>query len=478
MSTSKQSLKPLILKHYPEATALIRVEDELSAKTLFGTNGIRGVVNQELTPEFVVKVGVAIGTYFGGGRILIGYDCRTSNILFLNAITAGLISTGCTVLEGGCAPTPAIQYAVNHFKLDGGIIVTASHNPAEYNGIKVTGCDGTEISREEEEKIEKTFFEGNFTRKAWNQLGSIQSFPGVIDTYKEAVKTHLDVVAIGRTPFKVVVDPVNSVGGLVTPSLLKDLGCTVVTINAQLDGDFSRPPEPKPETLSDLSTAVKAFHADLGVAHDGDADRCMFVDERGTVVWGDKTSAVLLNYVLKKIGKSTVVTPISSSKLLEDIAKQNGSKLVWTRVGSTIVTNTMKDLGAKVGFEGNGGFFYAPHQPVRDGALAASMMLEVLATSGKQLSKLIEELPKYAIVKERIECPNDKKPQVVAKMLKQTEGMNRLTIDGVKVFFDDGSVLIRPSGTEAIYRVIAEAQGEERAREIADWGIALVTEAL
>ena len=137
MSTSKQSLKPLILKHYPEATALIRVEDELSAKTLFGTNGIRGVVNQELTPEFVVKVGVAIGTYFGGGRILIGYDCRTSNILFLNAITAGLISTGCTVLEGGCAPTPAIQYAVNHFKLDGGIIVTASHNPAEYNGIKL-----------------------------------------------------------------------------------------------------------------------------------------------------------------------------------------------------------------------------------------------------------------------------------------------------------------------------------------------------
>jgi phosphomannomutase/phosphoglucomutase len=228
------------LKQYPETTALKRVEEELSAKTLFGTNGIRGVVNQDLTPEFVVKVGVAIGTYFGGGRILIGHDCRTSNIIFLNAITAGLASTGCHVLEGGCAPTPALQYAVNCFKLDGAVIVTASHNPAEYNGIKVVGCDGTEISREEEEKIEKVYFEGSFNRRAWDQLGSIQSFPGVIDMYKEAVKSHLDVEAIRRTSFKVVVDPVNSVGGLVTPSLLKDLGCNVVTINAQLDGDFSR----------------------------------------------------------------------------------------------------------------------------------------------------------------------------------------------------------------------------------------------
>jgi len=450
----------------------------VSTKTLFGTNGIRGVVNQELTPEFVVKVGVAIGTYFDGGRILIGHDCRTSNTIFMNAITAGLASTGCHVLTGGCAPTPALQYAVHRFTLDGAVIVTASHNPAEYNGIKVVGRDGTEIARDEEEKIERTFFEEAFTRREWNHLGRIQSFPGVIDAYKEAVTSHLDVDAIGRTPFKVVVDPVNSVGGLVTPSLLKALGCTVVTINAQLDGEFSRPPEPKPETLGDLSAVVKALHADLGVAHDGDADRCMFVDEQGTVVWGDKAGAVLVDYVLKKLGESTVVTPISSSKLLEDIVKRNGSHLVWTRVGSTIVTTTMKELGAEVGFEDNGGFFYAPHQPVRDGALAAAMMLEVLANSGKPLSKLIEALPRYALVKERIECPDDRKPHVLAKVLQQTEGMNRLTIDGVKVFFDDGSVLVRPSGTEAIYRVYAEAHGEERAREIAAWGVALVTNAL
>ncbi len=450
----------------------------MSEKTLFGTNGIRGVVNEELTPEFVVKVGVAIGTYFEGGRILIGHDCRTSNAIFENAITAGLASTGCQVLMGGCAPTPALQYAVHRFPLDGAVIITASHNPAEYNGIKVVGPDGTEITREEEEKIERTFFNEGFTRRPWNRLGCVQPFPGVIDAYKDAVTSHLDVDAIKRTPFKVVVDPVNSVGGLVTPALLRALGCTVVTINAQLDGEFSRPPEPKPETLGDLSAAVKAFHADLGVAHDGDADRCMFVDEEGAVVWGDKAGAVLVDYVLHKRGVSTVVTPISSSRLLEDIVKRSGSNLVWTRVGSTIVTTTMKELGAEVGFEDNGGFFYAPHQPVRDGALAAAMMLEVLAKTGQPLSKLVEALPRYALVKERIECPEDRKPQVLAKVLQQTEGMNRLTIDGVKVFFDDGSVLVRPSGTEAIFRVYAEAREEDRAREIAAWGVALVTNAL
>lgn len=450
----------------------------MSARTLFGTNGIREIVNQKLTPEFVVKVGVAVGTYYGGGNILIGYDSRTSNIIFSNAITAGLASTGCNVFNGGPSPTPALQYAVKHFKLDGAVIITASHNPPEYNGIKVVARDGLELSRDEEEKIERMFFEEVFVRREWNRLGRVTPFPGVILAYKEAVKTHLDVEAIRRKALKVVVDPVNSVGSLVTPSLLKEVGCKVVTLNAQLDGDFSREPEPKPETLGDLAATVKALNADLGVAHDGDADRCMFVDELGNIVWGDKTGAILVEYILKKIGKSTVVTPISSSKLLEDIVKRNGSKLVWTRVGSTIVTNTMKDVGADVGFEDNGGLFFTPHQPVRDGALAASMMVEVLVKSGKPLSKLIDALPKYALVKERIECPNEKKPLVLEKVLKQTEGLNRLTMDGVKIFFDDGSVLIRPSGTEAVYRIYAEAREDTRAREIANWGVSLVKKAL
>lgn len=449
-----------------------------SDKILFGTNGIRGIVNQDMTPEFIARIGVAIGTFFEGGDILIGYDGRTSNIFISRAIVSGLVSTGCNVFDGGYAPTPALQYSVKHFRMNGAVIITASHNPPEYNGIKVVADDGVEISREDEVKIENIFFEERFSRRRWNSLGRLTNSPEVIDVYKNAVKNYIDVESIKKERFKVIIDPVNSVGSLVTPSLLKELGCEVVTINAQIDGDFSRLPEPNPETLGDLSATVKALNADLGVAHDGDADRCIFVDEKGEVCWGDKTGALIVDYLLKRDGKGTVVTPISSSKLLEDIVFQNDSKLLWTRVGSTIVTKRMQEVEAEIGLEDNGGLFYARHQPVRDGPFAALVMLEILAKRGETLSVLIDKLPQYFLIKERIVCPNEKKSSVLKKILEQTDGKNRLTIDGVKIFFDDGSVLMRPSGTEAVYRVYAEAKDENRAKEIADWGIQLVKNAL
>jgi phosphomannomutase/phosphoglucomutase len=445
---------------------------------LFGTNGIRGIVNQDMTPELVARIGVAIGTFFGGGDILIGYDGRTSNIFISTAIISGLVSTGCNVYDGGYAPTPALQYSVKHFSMNGAVIITASHNPPEYNGIKVVADDGVEISREEEIKIEDIFFQERFSRTGWNRLGRLTDCPNVIDVYKNAVKNYIDVESIKKERFKVVIDPVNSVGGLVTPSLLKELGCEVVTINAQIDGDFSRLPEPNSETLGDLSATVKALKADLGVAHDGDADRCVFVDEKGEVCWGDKTGALIVDYLLKRDGKGTVVTPISSSKLLEDIVFQNDSKLLWTRVGSTIVTKKMQEEEAEIGLEDNGGLFYASHQPVRDGPFAALIMLEILAKKRQTLSVLIDKLPLYFLIKERIICPNEKKSSVLAKILEETDGTNRLTIDGVKIFFDDGSVLMRPSGTEAVYRVYAEAKDENRAKEIAKWGVQLVKNAL
>ena len=291
----------------------------MSNKRLFGTNGIRGIVNQELTPEFVVKVGTAIGTYFGNRDIIVGYDSRTSNGIMSRAVMAGLASTGCNVLDGGQAPTPAIQYAVKHFKLGGAVIVTASHNPPEYNGIKVVSDDGVEIGYEDELKIEATFFNEQLARASWNQLGGISPFPNIIKTYTNAIKTHIDVDAIKKQRFKVIIDPVNSVGGLVTPYLLKELGCKVITINAQIDGVFSRMPEPTPESLEELSSTVHALNADLGVAHDGDADRCMFVNELGRVVWGDKTGAIIIEHIIEKLGACTIVTPISSSRLLEEV---------------------------------------------------------------------------------------------------------------------------------------------------------------
>ncbi len=447
----------------------------MAIQTLFGTNGVRGVVNKDFTPEFVTKLGMAAGTYFGGGDILIGYDGRTSNLMLSRAAIAGLASTGCNVYDGGLAPTPAIQFATKRFGFDGSVIITASHNPPEYNGFKVIATDGVEVPREEEVKIENIFFAETFRRREWSELGNITEFTGIIEAYKEGVKRHLDVEAIRKAGFRVVVDPANSVGALVTPYLLRELGCEVITVNAQLDGNFpGRMPEPKPETLGGLSSIVKAVKADLGVAHDGDADRAIFVDETGDVRWGDKTGAIVVDYLLQRNKGGVVVTPVSSSKLVEEIIEARGGSLVWTKVGSIIVSRKMLEVNSLVSFEENGGIFYGPHQPVRDGPMATGLLLEIMAKTGKTLGQLVEGLPTYHLVKERVECPNEAKQRVLEKLMRLTEGYDRITIDGVKVLLKDGAVLIRPSGTEPIYRIYAEAKDEKRAEEIAEWGVGLV----
>lgn len=446
---------------------------------LFGTNGIRGIFNKELTPEFTTELGLAIGSYFTDSKIVVGYDSRTSSFLLSRAVISGLLSTGCSVHDAGYAPTPAIQFAVRHYHLDGAVIVTASHNPPEYNGIKVVAKDGVEIARYEEEVIEARYFKKNYRRGAWDALGSYYLFPTIIDTYEEAVKSKIDVEAVRAKRFKVVVDPANSVGSLSTPHILRDLGCELISINAHLDGTFpGRLPEPKPETLGALAVTVKAVDADLGVAHDGDADRCIFVDETGVVCSGDRTGALIVDYLLLRHSSATVVTPISSSQIIADITLRRGAKLVWTKVGSTTVSKRMQELNAVIGLEDNGGLFYAPHQPVRDGGFAASLMLEILAKSEQTLSELLKDLPQYTVIKERVECPNKLKQAVLRGIIARTNGLNRQTLDGVKVFYEDGSVLIRPSGTEAIYRVYAEAKDERRAKEIAVWGLSLVNQCL
>jgi phosphomannomutase/phosphoglucomutase len=428
-----------------------------------------------MTAEFAAKVGAAIGTYFGKSNILIGYDVRTSNIFISRAIAAGAMSCGCSIHDVGLAPTPAIQFAVKRFGLDGAIIVTASHNPPEYNGIKVVASDGVEIDRGQEEQIESIFFGEKFSRVSWGEIGLFEPFFGAIETYKEAVMSHIDVDAIKKRSFNIVVDPANSVGALATPDLLRELGCKVTTINANLDGHFpGRIPEPRPDTLVQLSKAVMAFGAELGVAHDGDADRCIFADERGEIVLGDETGAIIIDWVLERHPKAVVVTPVSSSKVVEDIVKRHGCRLIWTEVGSTTVSRRMLQEDSIISMEDNGGVFYAPHQAVRDGAMSVALMLNILAERGKHLSQLVDELPKYSIIKERIEVPNEKKGDILRGVLEDTKDLDRITLDGVKVTFRDASVLIRPSGTEAIFRVNVEAENGTRARELADWGTRLV----
>ena len=440
----------------------------LGQRRLFGTNGIRGVVNKELTPEMTIKIGSAIGTFFKHAKLLVGYDARTSSPMLARAVIAGLNATGCDVLFAGIAPTPALQYAVKYHKIDGAVIITASHNPPEYNGIKVVWNDGIEISREQEIEVENIFFEEKVEYADWDKIGKTSELTGIIDDYIEAIKQHVDVVEITKKHFHVVADAANSVGNLTAPRLLRELGCKVTTINGNIDGTFpGRPPEPRPENLKDLALTVKAVNADLGVAYDGDADRSIFVDEHGEIHWGDKTFALVEKYFLKENPGEKIVTPISSSTLVKDIADAYNGKIVWTKVGSVTVSQTMKKLSAKLGGEENGGIFYGLHQSVRDGAMATALILDIMTKTGEKLSKLLGELPKYFIEKGKVECPEEIKQKALEKLVKQVRSLNINTIDGVKIWFENKSdILIRPSGTEPIYRLYAEAKTEEKAIQL------------
>jgi phosphomannomutase/phosphoglucomutase len=440
----------------------------LRGRRLFGTNGIRGLVNKELTPQMAAEVGCAIGTFFNNGTLAVGYDARTSGPMLARAVVAGLTAAGCDVLLAGMVPTPTLQYAVKHNKLKGGVIITASHNPPEYNGIKVVWNDGVEISREQEIAVEDIYFNERARLSKWTDIGETRDLPRVIDDYIEAIKKHVKTAAISRKHFHVVVDAGNSVGSLVAPRLLRELGCKVTTINANIDGTFpGRPPEPRPENLGDLALTVKAKNADLGVAYDGDADRSIFVDEEGQIHVGDKTFALVEKYFLEDNPNEQVVTPVSSSSLIKDVADTYKGKIVWTKVGSVTVSQTMKKLKAKLGGEENGGIFYGPHQPVRDGAMSTALILQIMARTEKKLSKLVRELPQYFIEKDKVECKEELKEKVLEKLISEVKRMNTDTIDGVKIWFEDKqAILIRPSGTEPIYRLYAEAKTKQKAQKL------------
>jgi phosphomannomutase/phosphoglucomutase len=448
----------------------------MNSKKLFGTNGIRGLVNKELTPEMAIKVGSAIGTFFGKKNLLVGHDARTSGPMFAKAVISGLTATGCNVFFAGMAPTPALQYAVKNHHMDGGVIITASHNPPEYNGIKVIWNDGIEISHEQETEIENIYFENKPVFAEWDKLGAKQELAVVNDEYVEAIKKHVNVSKIAEKHYHVVVDAANSVGGLTAPRLLRELGCKITTLNANIDGTFpGRLPEPRPENLKDIAVVVKAVGADLGVAFDGDADRSIFVAEDGVIYWGDKTFALIEKHFLIENPNSKIVTPVSSSTLVKDVAEAYKGEIVWTKVGSVTVSQTMKEVKAKLGGEENGGVFYGPHQAVRDGAMTTALILDIMAKTGEKLSELIAEQPGYFIEKGKVECPEDKKEKVLKKLLELEKSANISTIDGVKIWFEDKSaILVRPSGTEPIYRLYAEAKNQEKALKlISDYSVTL-----
>jgi phosphomannomutase/phosphoglucomutase len=446
---------------------------------LFGTNGIRGVVGEGMTADLAVGIGRAVGTFFNGGPVALARDTRLSGPMLARAAASGLMSAGSSVIDLGVVPTPCAQYFVaKSGRVKGALIVTASHNPREFNGLKAIDSRGMEMSREDEEAIEAIYFEGRFRVAPWSDVGSIRSDDTAIHRYTEGILSKVDADEIRRRAPMVVLDSGNGAGCVVTPYLLRALGCRVLTLNGQPDGAFpGRMPEPTADHLGDLMRLVPEVHADLGIAHDGDADRATFVDETGAFVVGDKSLALLAGAAVRGRG-GTVVTPVSTSSLLDDVVRPSGAKVVRTRVGSPIVGRTMFESGATFGGEENGGVIFPDHQLCRDGAMAAAKMIELIAHAGKPLSALLAALPQYHIQKGKVEVPVEKREAVLAQIVKLAKGRKVDTTDGVKILESDGSVLVRPSGTEPIFRVYAESKDPSRAKALLAEGLGLVGKAL
>jgi phosphomannomutase/phosphoglucomutase len=435
---------------------------------MFGTNGVRGVANVTLTPELALRLGKAMGTYFGSGRVLIGGDARLSTPMLKAAVTAGLQSVGCEVVEAGTAPTPALQLALKHGRFDGGCIITASHNPPEYNGIKAVDKDGTELSRAQEERIEDIYHEQRFATAGWESLQPVRALPDVNERYVQTVLGLVDREAIARRGFQVVMDCSNGAACYAAPYLLRRLGCGVVTLNAQPDGTFpGHESEPVQENARELMATVQTLRADAGFIQDGDADRAIFVDEQARYVLGDHSLAVMAAQVVKRRGGGLVVTPVSTSSCVEDMVRPLGGRVHYTRVGSPTVAHAMKEKGAVFGGEENGGLIFPEHQHVRDGLLSIARMLEAMAASGKPLSSLLADVPRYANVKAKVHVPDEAKGPILERFAAAQRGRVDTT-DGVKTFDDDGWVLVRASGTEPLIRVFAESKREEHARQLAE----------
>jgi len=427
----------------------------------FGTNGIRGVFSEDFTLEFVHDMTLAIGSYFERGPVLIGYDGRESSPIICKVVSSALNSIGIDCNVAGIVPTPCLEFAVKTLKYSGGIMITASHNPPQYNGIKPTAKDGVEISREDELIIEDIYL-----KKSWITNPSKWGTTGIedrtIETYLNEILSHIDSKLIESKKFRVVLDLGNGAQAVSAPDFCKKLQCKTFLVNEKIDGSFpGRGSEPTPQNLSILSKTVVENSADIGIAFDGDGDRSIFCDNKGDILTGDKSALVLTQHILKKNPNSLVITCLNSGSNIEKISELFNSKVIRTKVGSVEISRKMVSTDALIGFEENGGFMYGKHNQVRDGCMTLGLMLDLLASSEKSLSYVISILPPSFTTKDKIQCPPEKIKKLISTLKDEFPGSDMT--DGIKITVDPKNwVMIRPSGTEPIVRVYAESENQEK----------------
>ena len=436
---------------------------------MFGTNGIRGIANEYLECNMLVKIGMSIAKVLGPGPIAIAMDTRTSSDMIRSAVSAGIMSMGCDIHDLGMVPTPALQYYVkSHDNVTGGVMITASHNPPEFNGVKCVSADGTECNPEEERAIEDAF-DVELKTVPWDRIGSEVVISDAAEQYIESIIAKADVELLKKAKLSICVDCSNGAASFTTPELLRRLGVKIFAINSCPDGMFpGHHSEPVEANLTELIRTTPFVKADMGAAHDGDADRCVFVTSSGRYLPGDVSLALLSkNAVMISKGSKKVVTTVAVSSMVSDAVKEAGGSVELTAVGSPKVARRMMNCGGIIGGEDNGGIIIAEHQYCRDGAMAIVRMLESIARNGP-LDEQVDKLPKYTTIKHVLPCPDDVKEKLLSTLKENHKNDKVNDLDGVRIDYDDGWAIMRPSGTEPKFRVTSESKDEKVAKERAD----------
>jgi len=446
---------------------------------IFRAYDIRGVFDKDLTPEIARKIGLAFGTIIDD-EVVVGRDTRISGPVLRDAITSGLISTGCDVIDIGIVPSPLTRFYVAYHKKSGGIMITGSHNPAEYNGFYLIGKNGFPLETGTKrmtstERVKKIFYSEEYKKS--EKPGKVELDNTILNDYEKFILKHLKI----EKGLNVILDTCNGPAGIIAPKLFETVGCKVKVINEKLDGNFpGHKPEPRPENLTELVKIVKKEKADIGVAYDGDADRAVFVDEKGRILEGEKAIIIFSKGILSEKKGSPIVYDIRCSELVADYVKRFGGVPCVSKAGIFFIINKLVELNAPYAGESSAHHYFGDwYYGFDDAILAGLKMVEILSKLNVTLSQVADTIslhPKAHDV--NFPCPDEKKFEVIARIKKQFEKMDCkiIDIDGVKAVFDDGWVLVRPSNTEPLIRVGAEAKTRKRLNFLLDLAKKIVEE--
>ncbi len=430
-------------------------------------SGVRGVVGDALTPQLVTSFGAAFGTYTGAAPILVGTDTRPSREMVHHAVVAGLLSVGCVPIDLGIVPVPVLQAHIRRSGAFGGICVTASHNPIEWNALKFFGSDGILLRPHEAAELTDLYHQGVFPRVGGTAAPIPREDTTAIAHHRRSVLAHIDVDAIRSAGIHVAVDCCNGAAYRATPEFLRELGCRVTIIHADPDSPFPHDPEPIPENMSDLREAVVRSGADVGFIQDADADRLAIADHEGVPLGEEATLAIVTRHFLRR-DPGPVVVNVSTSRMLDDVCNEAGVRLHRARVGEINVVQRMLEVGSRIGGEGNGGVIAPNINPCRDSFVAMALVLEAMALSRATIGDLRGAIPQYAFIKEKVEVRPRDIPASLRRFRDLWRDADLDTTDGVKASWPDRWIQARASNTEPIIRLIAEAPTEADARVLLD----------